>query len=88
MAAILERHEAVKEACVVGMDDSRLGQVPVAAVQLTGGPETLSEESLRAWAKENMTSYFVPVRIALVEELPRTPSMKVSQEEVRRLFRA
>ena len=88
LAAILERHEEVKEACVVGMDDSRLGQVPVAAVQLTGGPKTLSEESLRAWAKENMTSYFVPVRIAVVEDLPRTPSMKVSQEEVRRLFRA
>jgi len=28
------------------------------------------------------------VRIAVVEDLPRTPSMKVSQEEVRRLFRA
>ena len=88
VAAILERHEAVKEACVVGMDDSRLGQVPVAAVQLTDGPKMLSEESLRAWAKENMTSYFVPVRIAVVEDLPRTPSMKVSQEEVRRLFQA
>ena len=86
VAVILERHEAVKEASVVGLDDPRLGQVPVAAVELVDGQKALNEAVLKAWAKENMTSYFVPVRIAVVEALPRTPSMKVSQAEVRRLF--
>ena len=86
VAAILEKHEQVKEVSVIGIDDARLGQVPVAAVQLTDDASGLSEESLKAWAKENMTSYFVPVRFEIVDELPRTPSMKVSQAEVRRLF--
>lgn len=58
----------------------------MAAVELVDGQKALNEAVLKAWAKENMTSYFVPVRIAVVEALPRTPSMKVSQAEVRRLF--
>ena len=33
-----------------------------------------------------MTSYFVPVRFAVVDALPRTSSMKVSLMDVRRLF--
>ena len=86
VAAILERNVDVKEAVVVGIDDARLGQVPVAAVEIAEGAGAITEESLKAWARENMTSYFVPVRIAIVDTLPRTPSMKVSQEEVRRLL--
>ena len=76
----------MKEASVVAVDDARLGQVPVAAVELIEGTNGVSEESLKSWAKENMTSYFVPVRFAIVDALPRTPSMKVSQGDVRRLF--
>jgi len=86
VAAILEKNAQVKEASVVGIDDARLGQVPVAAVELTGDASGVSEESLRSWAKENMTNYFVPVQFAIVDALPRTPSMKVSQADVRRLF--
>ncbi len=86
VAAILERHAQVKEASVVAVNDARLGQVPVAAVELVEGTKGVSEESLKSWSKENMTSYFVPVRFAIVDALPRTPSMKVSQGDVRRLF--
>ena len=76
----------MKEASVVALDDARLGQVPVAAVELSEGAKGVSEESLKSWAKDNMTSYFVPVRFAIVDALPRTPSMKVSQGDVRCLF--
>lgn len=86
VAAILEAHAQVKEASVVALDDARLGQVPVAAVELIEGAKGVSEESLKSWAKDNMTSYFVPVRFAIVDALPRTPSMKVSQGDVRCLF--
>jgi len=58
----------------------------VAAVELIEGAKGVSEESLKSWAKDNMTSYFVPVRFAIVDALPRTPSMKVSQGDVRCLF--
>ncbi|MEM1402121.1 MAG: fatty acid--CoA ligase family protein [Pseudomonadota bacterium] len=86
VAAMLEKNPQVREASVVGIEDARLGQVPVAAVELVDSATDVSQDALRSWAKDNMTSYFVPVRIAIVDSLPRTPSMKVSQADVKRLF--
>src|SRR5690606_26556106 len=44
LAEVLHRHPAVREAAVVGADDPRLGQVPVAAVELRAGAAEPSEE--------------------------------------------
>jgi acyl-coenzyme A synthetase/AMP-(fatty) acid ligase len=88
VAECLRSHPAVKDAGVIGIADARLGQVPVAAVELVenpGGDDT-SEAGLQAWLRERLTPYQVPVQIKVVEALPRTDSMKVSQPRVRELF--
>lgn len=82
---VFREHPAVREASVVGLPDARLGAVPVAAVQLEYGASATAEE-LIAFAREKLTSYQVPVSLKIVSALPRTPSMKVSQPEVRALF--
>lgn len=84
---VLRDHPAVKEICVVGLPDPRLGAVPVAALELRPGID-LDEGQLIAFAREKLVSYQVPVRWLVVDSLPRTPSMKVSQHEVRQLFTA
>lgn len=81
----LVSHPAVRDACVVGRPDPRLGQVPVAAVELRDGAE-VAVEQLVAFSREHLASYQVPVEIRIVAALPRTPSLKVSQPEVRALF--
>lgn len=78
-------HPAVLDASVVGLPDPRLGAVPVAAVELRRGASA-SPEELLAFARERLTSYQVPVALKIVDELPRTPSMKVAQPAVRELF--
>jgi acyl-CoA synthetase (AMP-forming)/AMP-acid ligase II len=85
VAAVLESHPAVREAAVVGLPDERLGQVPVAAVELREGV-ALDPEQLRSFARERLASYQVPAQIRIVSALPRTPSMKVSQPGVKELF--
>jgi acyl-CoA synthetase (AMP-forming)/AMP-acid ligase II len=85
VAAVLESHPDVREAAVVGLPDERLGQVPVAAVELREGAE-LDVEALRAFAREHLAAYQVPAQIRIVDSLPRTPSLKVSQPGVRELF--
>jgi acyl-CoA synthetase (AMP-forming)/AMP-acid ligase II len=86
VAAVLERHPAVREASVVGIPDERLGMLPVAAVELKAGAATLDEAELRAFARQHLASYQVPARILIVDALPRTPSLKVSQPGVAALF--
>lgn len=82
VAATLEDHPEVSEAVVVGMPDQRLGEVPVAAVT----PAGIDGDALRAWAKQRLTPYQVPARVVALDELPRTPSSKVSLHLVRELL--
>ncbi|MBV7477629.1 class I adenylate-forming enzyme family protein [Pseudomonas sp. PDM31] len=84
---VLREHPAVKEICVVGLPDPRLGAVPVAALEVRPGVD-LDENQLIAFAREKLVAYQVPVRWMVVDNLPRTPSLKISQHEVRQLFTA
>lgn len=82
---VLRSHPAVRDAGVAGLPDERLGHVPVAAVELVHGGQVTSEDLL-AYVRERVSRYQVPARLVIVDELPRTPSLKVSQPGVRELF--
>jgi len=86
VADVLEGHPAIREAAVVAIRDRRLGQVPVAAYILEKGAVLPADDELAAWVKARMTPYSVPVAFKAVEELPRTPSLKVSAVAVQELF--
>jgi long-chain acyl-CoA synthetase len=85
---VLELHPAVREAAVAGLPDARLGQVPVAAVEREPGQPAPTPEELKALAKEHLTPYEVPAHILVLDELPRTPSSKVSRVDLLDLVRA
>jgi acyl-CoA synthetase (AMP-forming)/AMP-acid ligase II len=85
VAAALRAHPAIADAAVVGLADARLGEVPVAAVELA--PEAqASPEELRTWLKDRLVAYQLPVDIRIVDALPRNASLKVSLADVRALF--
>lgn len=79
---VLETHASVREAAVAGLPDERLGEVPVAAVELEPGQEFPGEAELKALCRGQLTPYEVPKHIIVLDELPRTPSMKVSRVEL------
>lgn len=81
----LRSHPGVREAGVTGVPDRRLGAVPVAAVEAAAGAE-LDPDELLGFLRERLTRYQVPSRIIVVDELPRTASLKVSQPALRDLF--
>lgn len=85
IVAVLRGHPAVRDAGVTGLPDERLGQVPVAAVELTDDARATAEDLL-TYVSERVSRYQVPARLIVVEELPRTPSLKVSQPGLRELF--
>lgn len=75
---VLNQHPAVREAAVVGIPDTRLGAVPAAAVILRAGQAELAPDELKAWLRDRLIAYQVPVHFRFVEDFPRTPSMKPS----------
>jgi acyl-CoA synthetase (AMP-forming)/AMP-acid ligase II len=85
VSAALERHASVRGAAVVSMPDARLGEVPVAAVELRPGA-TATPEELKAHASRMLARYELPTTILIVDRLPRTSSAKVDLVGVRALF--
>jgi acyl-CoA synthetase (AMP-forming)/AMP-acid ligase II len=85
--AVLVQHPAVADAVVFGVDDARLGQVPIAVAELRTG-ESLDADALVAFARERLARYEVPVTVLFVDALPRTASAKVDLSAVRAWFLA
>ncbi|MGE2716415.1 class I adenylate-forming enzyme family protein [Mycolicibacterium litorale] len=81
-------HPGVRDACVVGVPDDRLGQVPFAAVEPTRGQPVPHSEDLRQWVRAALPVHHVPVAVVTVDELPRTPSLKVRLPDVAALYEA
>lgn len=84
---VLETHPAVREAAVAGLADTRLGEVPVAAVEAEPRRPAPHPGELVAHCRARLTPYEVPAHIIVVDALPRTPSSKVSRVELLELVR-
>jgi acyl-CoA synthetase (AMP-forming)/AMP-acid ligase II len=85
---VLISHPAVRDACVVGVPDARLGQVPFAAIEASPGEPVPSEDELKDLVRQSLPVYNVPVAFAVVDELPRNPALKVSMPAVAALYEA
>jgi len=73
-------HPAVREVAVVGLPDSRLGEVTAAFV-VGGGIEP---DALLAWCRERLANFKVPRHLWLVDELPRNAMGKIVKTDLAR----
>ena len=71
----LEGHPAVRGAAVVGRPDERLGETPVAMVELRAGA-TAQAGDLVDYLRTRLARYEIPTDIAIVDAIPRTASGK------------
>jgi acyl-CoA synthetase (AMP-forming)/AMP-acid ligase II len=85
---VLISHPAVRDACVVGVPDKRLGQVPFAAIEIARGMSAPSEDELKDLVRTSLPVYNVPVAFAVVDQLPRNPALKVSLPAVAALYQS
>jgi long-chain acyl-CoA synthetase len=79
-------HDAVSAAAVLGLHDQRLGQVPAAAILLKPHVERPSVAELEAHLREHVYATHIPVAWRFVDELPRTPSLKIDRRALKALF--
>lgn len=79
----LEAHPAVRGAAVIGRPDERLGETPVAMVELHG---QATADELSEFLTARLARYEIPTDIAIVDVIPRTPSGKADLGAVRAHF--
>ena len=75
--ALMFRHPAIQEACVIPTKDAYRGESVKAVVVLRKGHENTSAENIISWCRENMAAYKVPRVVQFVEALPKSGSGKV-----------
>ncbi len=80
--AVLETHEAVLQAAVIGAPDGLRGEVPVAFVLPRQG-ETPTPDDLRAFARQRLASSKTPRRIIIRDDLPTGPTGKILKRKLR-----
>jgi len=81
--ATLESHPAVAGAAVVSRPDERLGETPVAMVELR---EPCDVATLVQYLRARLARYEIPTEIAIVDQIPRTPSGKADLGAARHFF--
>jgi long-chain acyl-CoA synthetase len=81
----LESHPAVRGAAVVARPDDRLGETPVAMVELRDGA-SVEGDALINFLRARLARYEIPSEVAIVDQLPRTPSGKADLGAVREFF--
>jgi long-chain acyl-CoA synthetase len=78
---VLAQHPGVREAAVIGLPDPQSGERVVAYI--VRSDESLTEEALRAFCRENLTPYKVPRQVIFRDSLPKSNVGKVIRRALR-----
>lgn len=81
--AILQDHEAVIGACVVGVPDSKVGERIKSIVILKEDVRGVSGSELRKWCRDRLAPYKVPQYIEFRDMLPKSKVGKLLRREIR-----
>ena len=74
-------HPDISDVVVTGVDDPKFGQVLAAYVVVKDG-KSLTEDDVKAYAKEHVARFAVPGKTMFLDELPRNPTGKVMKREL------
>ena len=79
---LLLGHPRIAQAAVVGVPDTRMGEVGMAFVVPTPGPAVEPAEIIE-WSRDQMANFKVPRYVELLDELPMNATGKVVKDDLR-----
>jgi long-chain acyl-CoA synthetase len=82
---VLVEHAGIADVCVVGVPDDRWGEVVAAAVVVKAG-SGLDGATLEEWCGGRLAGYKKPRIVAVVDDLPKGSTAKISKRAVRQLL--
>ncbi|MDH3738388.1 MAG: AMP-binding protein, partial [Alphaproteobacteria bacterium] len=80
---LIYQHPAVQDVAIVAMPDPRLGERACAFVTLAPGTSLTQEEMIGFLLTQEMAKQYLPERLEILSEMPRTPSGKIQKFALR-----
>jgi o-succinylbenzoate---CoA ligase len=80
---VLASHPAIWDAGVIGSQDHKWGQVPVAFIVKHS---EVSEAEIMTFCLERLAKYKIPKKIYFIDKIPRNASKKILRRELRALL--
>ena len=84
---VLNKHPAVMFVAVVAKPDEKWGESPCAFIEKKRGHDSVSEDDIIAFARENMARFKAP-RHVVFGELPKTSTGKVQKFRLREMAKS
>jgi long-chain acyl-CoA synthetase len=84
---VLLADERIAHCAVVAQPDARLGQLPVAFIELRGGA-SMSAADARSICESSLARYKVPIDFRFSAALPRNSMGKILRSELRAILEA
>ena len=85
--AIMYRHPAINEVCIIAEHDARRGETVKAVVVLHAAfRDTVSAQDIVDWSRAHMAAYKSPRSVAIVESLPKSGAGKVQWRQLQEQF--
>ncbi len=83
--SVLERHEAIQEAAVIGIPDEDFGEKVAAVIVWRKDKNPPPPQAIIAFCKEHLASYKCPQEVRVVEQLPRNAMGKVVRSSIQEI---
>lgn len=81
--ALMLRHPAIAEVCIIAAPDARRGETVKACVVLRDGhKDTVTGDDIIAWCRTVMAAYKCPVKVDIRDALPRSATGKLQWREL------
>ncbi len=71
---------------MIGVADEKWGERPLACVVPTDPASGLSPTSVRAFLAERVPKWWLPERVEMIDEVPKTSVGKFSKKDLRERF--
>lgn len=85
LESVVKGYKAVKDVGIIGVPDSRCGEIPVAFV-VPKSSEIIRESDLKRFVAEKVTPYKQLGRVILVESIPRNASGKILRRKLKEMY--
>jgi fatty-acyl-CoA synthase len=87
--ALMFKHPAIQEACIISTQDSYRGETVKAVVVLRAShKDNTTAQDIINWCRENMAIYKAPTQVQFVDTLPKSGSGKVMWRALQEAERA